>query len=146
MWGQKPTTGQPSDLINGRTGGKIKNITIIILQTHFVSLYKAKTTRMYSFKDYIFRTLLRYNAGSLQDIAKISLGHAVLLALGRSLGRELDGIHLRPLHLDTGEGHPRTFDTDQPLHGVKLGASIDLPLHETEVAAGYGFDRPQQDY
>ena len=97
---------------------------------------------MYSFKDYIFRTLLRYNAGSLQDIAKISLGRAVLLAHGRSLGRELDGVHLRPLNFDTGEGHPGTFDTDRPLDGVKPGAGTDQPLHEPEVAAGYGFGRP----
>ena len=55
---------------------------------------------MYSFKDYILRTLLHHNAGSLQDIAEISLGRAVLLARGRSLGRDRDGVHLRPLHLD----------------------------------------------
>ena len=96
---------------------------------------------MYSFKDYILRTLLRHNAGSLQDIAKISLGGAVLLGVGRSLGRELDGVHLRPLHLDTGEGHPRTFDADRPLDGIKPRAGIDQPLHEPEVATGYGDDR-----
>ena len=67
---------------------------------------------MYSFKDNAFCTLALYNAGSLQDIIKIPLGHAVLLARGRFLGRELDGVHLRPLHLDTGEGHPRTLDAD----------------------------------
>ena len=65
---------------------------------------------MYSFKDYIFRTLLRYNAGSLQDICKIPLGCAVLLALWRSFGRNLDGVHLRPPHLDAGEGHARTLN------------------------------------
>ena len=91
---------------------------------------------MYSVKDYIFHTLLRYNAGSLQDIAKISLRRAVLLALGRSLGRELDDIHLRPLHLDTGEGHPRTFHTDRPLDDFKSWAGTYKPLHEPEVAAG----------
>ena len=80
---------------------------------------------MYSFKDYIFRTLLRHNAGSLQDIVKISLGRAVLLARGQSLGRDPDGIHLRPLHLDTGKGHPHTFDADRPLDGVKPRAGID---------------------
>ena len=67
---------------------------------------------MYSFKNNVLSTLIRYNAGSLQDIAKISLGRAVLLALGRFLGRELDGVHLRPLHLDVGEGHPCTLDAD----------------------------------
>ena len=80
---------------------------------------------MYSFRHNLFRTLALYNAGSLQDIIKIPLGCAVLLSCGRSPGRELDGIHLRPLHLDTGEGHPRTFDADRPLYGIKLRAGID---------------------
>ena len=97
---------------------------------------------MYSFKHDVLSTLPRYNAGSLQDVVKISLGRAVLLAFGWSFGRELDGIHLRPQHLDTGKGHPRTFNTDRSLNSVKPGAGIVQPLHETEVAAGYGFDRP----
>ena len=97
---------------------------------------------MYSFEDNVFYTLRRHNAGPLQDIFKIPLGRAVLLASGRSLGRELDGVHLRPLYLDTGEGHPRTFDADRPLDDVKPRAGIDQPLHEPEVAAGYGFGRP----
>ena len=97
---------------------------------------------MYSFKNNVLSTLLRYNAGSLQDIVKISLERAVLLALGLSLGRKLDDIHLRPLHLDTGEGHPCTFNTDRPLDGIKPGADIEQPLHEPEVATGYDFDRP----
>ena len=101
---------------------------------------------MYSFKHDVLSTLPRYNAGSLQDVVKISLGRAVLLAFGWSFGRELDGIHLRPLHLDTGKGHPGTFDTDRPLDGVKPRAGIEQPLHETEIAAGYGFGRPQPDY
>lgn len=96
---------------------------------------------MYSFKDYILHTLLRHNVGSLQDIAKISLGHAVLLARGRSLSRDHDDIHLRPLHLDTGEGHPRTFNADRPLDGVKPRVGIDYPLHEKKVAPEYGFGR-----
>ena len=97
---------------------------------------------MTSFKDNVFGALALYNAGSLQDIIKILLRLAVLLARGRSLGRELDGVHLRPLHLDTGEGHPRTFDADRPLDGIKPREGIDQPLHEPEVAAGYGFGRP----
>ena len=64
----------------------------------------------------------------------------------RSLGCKLDDIHLRPLHLDAGEGHPRTFDADRPLDGIKLRAGTDQPLHESEEAAGYGFGRPQTDY
>ena len=70
----------------------------------------------------------------------------MLLTHGRSLGGELDSVHLRPLHLDTGEGHPRTLDADRPLDDVKPGAGIDQPLHEPEVAAGYSFGRPQPDY
>ena len=97
---------------------------------------------MYSFKDNVFCALALYNAGSLQDIVKILLGRTVLLARGRSLGRELNGFHLRPLHLDTGEGHPRTFDANRPLDGVKLRAGIDQPLYESEVAAGQGVSRP----
>ena len=69
----------------------------------------------------------------------------MLLASGRSLGRELDGVHLRPLHLDEGEGHPCTLDADRPLDDVKPGAGIDQPFHESEVAAGYSFGRPQPD-
>ena len=101
---------------------------------------------MYSFKDNVFCALALYNAGSLQDIVKILLWRTVLLARGRSLGRVLDGVHLRPLHLDTGEGQPCTFDADRPLDDIKPRAGIDQPLHEPEVAAGYGFGRPQTDY
>ena len=97
---------------------------------------------MYSFKNNILSTLLRYSAGSLQDIIKIPLGRAVLLASGRTLGHELDNVHLRPLHLDTGEGHPRTFNADRPLDAIKPRVGIDQPLHEPEIAAGYGFSRP----
>ena len=97
---------------------------------------------MYSFKDNVFRTLALHNAGSLQDILNIPLRRAVLLAHGRSLGCELHGVHLRPLHLDAGEGHPHTFDADRPLDGIKLRACIDHPLHESEVAAGQGVSRP----
>ena len=101
---------------------------------------------MYSFKDYIFGALRRHNAGSLQDIVKIEFGRAVLLALGRTLGRELDGVHLRTLHLDAGEGHSRTPNADRSLDNVKPGAGIDQPLHESEVATGYGSGRPHPNY
>ena len=97
---------------------------------------------MYSFENCVLSTLLRHNAGSLQNIFKIPLGRAVLLARRRSFGRELDGIHLRPLYFDTGEGHSRTFDANRPLDGVKPRADIEQPLHESEVAAGLGVSRP----
>ena len=80
---------------------------------------------MYSFKNNVLSTLLRHNAGSLQNIFKILLGRAVLLAHRRSFSRELDGIHLRPLYLDAGEGNPRTFYADRLLDGIKPRAGID---------------------
>ena len=101
---------------------------------------------MYSFENYVLSTLLRHNARSLQNIFKIPLGRAVLLASGRSLGRELDGVHLRPLHLDAGEGLPRTLNADRPLDGIKPRAGIEQPLHAAEVAAGHSFCRTQPDY
>ena len=79
---------------------------------------------MYSFKDNVLHTLLRQSAESLQDIIKITFWRAVLLASGRLLGREHDGVHLRPLHLDSGEGHPRALDADRPLDNVKPGQAL----------------------
>ena len=70
----------------------------------------------------------------------------MLLARGRSLGRVLDDVHLRPLNLGTGEGHSRTFDADRPLDGIKPRAGIHQPIHKAEVTAGYSFDWPQPDY
>ena len=90
---------------------------------------------MYSFKNNVLSTLLRYNAGSLQNIFKIPLGRAVLLVSGRSLGRELDGVHLHPLHLDAGEGHLCTLDADRPLDDVKSRESVYKPPHEPKVVA-----------
>ena len=101
---------------------------------------------MYSWKYNILGTLLRHNAGSLKDIAKISLGRAVLLARGQSLGHKLHDVHIHPVHLDSGEHHSRAFDADRPLDSIKPRAGINQPVHEPEVAAGYGFGRPQLDY
>ena len=97
---------------------------------------------MYSWEYDILSTLLHNKAGSLQDTVKIQFGHAVLLARGRSLGHQLCGVHLRPVHLGVGEGQSRAFDADRLLDGIKPREGIDQPLHEPEVAAGYGFGRP----
>ena len=70
----------------------------------------------------------------------------MLFACRGSLSRELDSVHLRPLHFDTSKGHLRTFDADRPLHDIKPGAGTDQPLHKPEVATGYGFGRPKMDY
>ena len=80
---------------------------------------------MYSFIDNILSTLLRHNVGSLQDTVKIPLGRTVFLASGRSFGRELDGIHPRPLNFHSHEGHSRAFGADQPLEGIKPRVGVD---------------------
>ena len=87
---------------------------------------------MFSWEYNILRTLLRHKAGPLQDTIKI--GSTMLLALRWPSGH-LDGVHLRPPHLATGEGHAGTFYTDRPLDDVKSRASAYKPLHEPEVAA-----------
>ena len=66
---------------------------------------------MYLFENSILPALRCYKSRSLQDIRKISLGCAVLLALRRPPGH-LGGIHLRPPHLAMSEGHAGTLDAD----------------------------------
>ena len=84
----------------------------------------------------------RHNAGPLQYVFKILLWRAVLLAFRWPLGHKLDDVHLRPLYLDSGEGHSRVFDPDRPLDGIKPRVGTNKALHETEVVAGNGFGRP----
>ena len=96
---------------------------------------------MYSFKNNVLPTLHCYSARPLQDIHKIVLGCAVLLALWRPPG-QLDGVHLRPPHLATGEGHARTFNTGRSLDDVQPRTSVHQPLHESEVAVGHSFGWP----
>ena len=101
---------------------------------------------MYSFKNNVLSTLLRYSTGSLQDIVKIPLERAVLLASERSFGHELDGIHLRPPDLDIGEGQTRAFNADGLLDDFQPWAGIDKSLHQAEVVARNGFGWPKPDY
>ena len=101
---------------------------------------------MFSVEYNILRTLLRHKAGSLQDTVEIQLGSTMLLALRWPLRHQLLGIHLHLVHLDAGEGHPCTFNADRPLYDFKSRADTNKPLHEPEVAAGYGFGRPYPDY
>ena len=72
---------------------------------------------MHTFKNNILRTLRRYNTRPRQDVSKIPLGCAVILALGRPLGHKL-GVHLHPPRLDSCEGHPRSLDADRSLDSV----------------------------
>ena len=87
-----------------------------------------------------------YNAGSLEDLVEVPLRPSVILAFRRPCGGNFGGLHLRPLHLDSGEGHPGTFYAGRPLNGVDLRMRIDQLLHESEVAAEYGLGWPKSDY
>ena len=97
---------------------------------------------MYSFKDYILGTLLCRKVGALQDTVIINFGSVVLLALRWTLGHQRRGVHLQPMHLCTGKGHPRTFNANRPLYDFKWWAGTQKPLHELEVAAGHSFGWP----
>ena len=101
---------------------------------------------MYSFKNNVLQTLRRYNTSPLQDVFKIPLGCAVLLALKRPLGHKLDGVHLCPPDLDMGKGQACALDAERPLDNVQPRTCIHQPLHEAEVVAGYSFGRPHPDY
>ena len=86
---------------------------------------------MLSWENDILGTLLRHKAGSLHDTVIVLLGLAMLLALGRTLGHQLRGIHLHPVRLGAGESHPRTFNAHLPLDGIMPRAGTDQPLHES---------------
>ena len=70
----------------------------------------------------------------------------MILAFRRPCGGNLGGLNLRPLYLDSGEGHPGTFYEDRPLDGITSRTRLDQPLHKSEVAAGYGLGCPKTDY
>ena len=81
-WGQKPTTSHLSDLINNRTEGNIVNSNKRCI-AHMNKFSYHRITRASSFKYYIFRTLVRYKTGTLQDTLIVHLRVAMLLALRR---------------------------------------------------------------
>ena len=100
--GQKPRTSHLSDWINNQTEGNILNSNKRCI-AHMNKFSYHRITRASSFKYYIFRTLVRYKTGTLQDTLIIYLGVAMLLALRRPLIHQLHGVHLGPVHLRTGE-------------------------------------------
>ena len=55
-------------------------------------------------KSYIFRALILYTSGTLQDALIIHLGRAILLARRWRVRHKLLSIHLAPVHLSTGKG------------------------------------------
>ena len=83
---------------------------------------------MLSWENDILGTLLRHKAGSLHDTIIVLLGLAMLLALGRTLGHQLCGIHLLLVRLGAGESHLRTFNANRPLYDPQSGAGTHEPL------------------
>lgn len=90
----------------------------------------------------VLGALALYNTGSLEDLVEVPLRPPVLLALRWPCSGNLGGLHLCPLHLDAGEGHPSTFNTGRPLKGIDPRKRHKHPLHESEVAARYGLGWP----
>ena len=70
----------------------------------------------------------------------------MVLALGWTLRRNIDGLHLPLECLDSGEGHPCTFNARRPLHSVDTCHRINKLLHQAEVTTRNRFSRPQPDY
>ena len=66
----------------------------------------------------------------------------MVISYKRTLGCNIGGLHLCPVHLDAGEGHPGTFYAHRPLDDVNMRHCIDKPLHQTKTAARDGFGRP----
>ena len=67
------------------------------------------TNRTQLLKYDVLGALALYNMGSLEDLVEVRLWPPMLLALRWPCDGNLGGLHLRPLHLDTCEGHPSTF-------------------------------------
>ena len=97
---------------------------------------------MFSWENYILRTLFRHKAGSLQDNIKVDLRLTMLFALRWPLDHQLLGIQLCPMRLDAGKSHTRTFNADRPLHGFELQTSIYKPLNKSKIATRYRLGRP----
>ena len=57
----------------------------------------------------VLGALAFYNMSSLEDLIEVPLQSPLLLALRWPCRGNLDGLHLLPLYLDAGEGHPSTF-------------------------------------
>ena len=67
-------------------------------------------------------------------------------ALGWTLRYNIDGLHLPPVCLDTGKGHPCTLNARRPLNSVDTWRRINKPLHQAEVAIRNRLSRPQPNY
>ena len=114
--------------INGRTGGITllfgKNINTALL--YFIKTLRLQWEYM-SFKHNILRALGLYQTSTLKNLFKIVLGS--YSAYGRTLRRNSGSIHLRPVCLDTGKGHPRAFYARRPLHRIDVRHCTKELLH-----------------
>lgn len=91
--------------------------------------------RIHLLEHNILRALTLYQMGTLKDVFEIALRLAEVLASGRSLNCHDGGLHLRPVHLDTGKGNPRTFYARRALDSINSGQGVAEPLDQAEVAA-----------
>ena len=83
------------------------------------------TNRTQLLKYDVLGALALYNTGSLEDLIEVLLWLSVLLAFRWPCGGNLGGLHLRPLYLDSGEGHPGTFYAGRSLDGVNPRTRLD---------------------
>ena len=88
--------------INGRTGG----ITLLSGKSINTALLKTLCLQWeyMSLKHNILRALGLYQTSTLENLFKLVLGS--YSAYGRTLRRNSGSIHLCPVCLDTGKGHP----------------------------------------
>ena len=70
----------------------------------------------------------------------------MVLALGRTLCYNIDGLHLPPVCLGSGKGHPCTFNARRPLDSVDTWHRINKLLHQAGVAIQNRLSWPQPDY
>ena len=80
-----------------------------------------------SLEHYILRALRLYRSNAFKNFFKVVLG--IHSAYSRTLGRNSGGLHLRPVCLDTGKGHPRTLYARRPLHSVDVRHNTKEFLH-----------------
>ena len=70
----------------------------------------------------------------------------MVIALGWTLRCNIDGLHIPSVCLDSGKGHPCTFDARRPLYGVDTWHRISKPPHQAEIAIQNRLNRPQLKY
>ena len=70
----------------------------------------------------------------------------MVLALGWTFRCNIGGLHLRPVRLDAGKGHLRTFYAHRTLHSLNARQGVAELLDQAEAAARNGSGWSQPDY